>query len=118
MKWRPKKTEVAVILIIAILSAWDVWLYMQGPGNTISEVQREWSLTHPVIPFGWGVLGGHFYLPTSPWRPAWGPKALAVLGILLLVGGLAGVFALSRVGAAFVFFMGIPLGALLWSQDG
>lgn len=59
-----RKTTIAILCIIAaMLILWDVWLYVTPPsGSTISEALL-WTSKHPIVPFAFGVLCGHWFWP-------------------------------------------------------
>lgn len=49
-------------LMVAVLVYEIVTVILDAPGDTISEI--VWALSvHPMIPFGCGVLAGHFFFP-------------------------------------------------------
>lgn len=56
-------TETVILLVVAALVVFDVWLVAKVPGQTISEVLNRAALKRPIIPFGVGVLCGHWFWP-------------------------------------------------------
>jgi uncharacterized integral membrane protein len=61
-----RKTTVWVILVtIALLIAWDIYA-ATSPAGSISEVMLGWSQKYPVVPFLFGVLCGHLFVPQVP----------------------------------------------------
>lgn len=56
-------TELVIAITIATLIVFDVWLVVKRPGQTISEVIHALALKRPMIPFGIGVLCGHWFWP-------------------------------------------------------
>lgn len=57
-------TAWVIICTAAFLIAYDFYAFRtRGKGDTISEVILSYSLRHPVIPFIFGVLMGHFFWP-------------------------------------------------------
>lgn len=56
------KTATGLIACALVLIAWDVWLYLSPPkADTISRVIADASSEHPLLPFAFGVLAGHFF---------------------------------------------------------
>ena len=59
-------TIVAIAVATAGLSAWDIVPATNAvSGDTISETIRAWSRSWLVLPYIWGLLGGHFFLGTT-----------------------------------------------------
>lgn len=54
------KTAWIIIVVACALIGWDVYARMV-PGATISEVMLSWSMSHPIVPFLFGVLFGHLF---------------------------------------------------------
>jgi hypothetical protein len=56
--------SAAIILVLTVgVSAYDVLPALSDPeGDTISAVLRAWSRDWIVIPYLYGVLGGHWFL--------------------------------------------------------
>ena len=60
--WVAATTSIVVLASIFILVLYDVWAYMRGgTEGTISWWIYSQSFEHPMIPFGVGVLCGHFF---------------------------------------------------------
>ena len=59
-----RKMTIGILIAVTLfLIGWDVWVYFSpGEGDTISEVLLFFS-THPILPFSFGVLMGHFFWP-------------------------------------------------------
>jgi hypothetical protein len=58
------KTAIGLGICAAILIAWDIWLYANPPGaDTISRVIADAASDHPLLPFAFGVLAGHWFWP-------------------------------------------------------
>jgi len=55
-------TTWILILMAILLIIWDVYARQYDSG-TISEVMLSWTMSHPVVPFLLGVLGGHLCFP-------------------------------------------------------
>ena len=54
--------EGVVLLLTALILAWDIGLWIdQIEGNTISEIVRSRSQSHPLVPFLIGMLMGHWF---------------------------------------------------------
>jgi hypothetical protein len=90
-------TNIAILLgigLLGILIGLDIYLAADGvEGNTWSEILRQWSVITPVVPFIYGVLGGHFYHPVDGLDPivdtpgniallVWVTVLIGVIGIL------------------------------------
>lgn len=57
-------TKLVIVVTIALLIAWDIFVAAEPQdGDTISELVLGFALKHPVIPFAFGVLMGHFFWP-------------------------------------------------------
>lgn len=60
------KTAFQTVWILVVVSAgligWDFYA-RTVPGATISELILGAARAHPVVPFLFGVLGGHFFFP-------------------------------------------------------
>lgn len=71
-KWIPPDgTKTALVLggVAALLVGVDVLLATGNPpSKTVSRGILDWSLDHPVIPFGIGVVLGHMLWP-QPYTP-------------------------------------------------
>lgn len=53
-------TTVIIFAVTGALIVYDVWASFV-PGATISEVMLKLGHYHPIIPFGLGVVVGHFW---------------------------------------------------------
>lgn len=79
-------SAVAYILVL-----WDVFVYFfnKEPNrkDTITGVVFGWAFDRFlwVLPFGWGVLGGHLFLPGDPLIGSEGLAAIVTLGSVLAV---------------------------------
>lgn len=60
-------SEVAAIVIIitttAAVAGLNIWLAVTPDKKTISQVIARWAVKHPIIPFVFGVLMGHWFWP-------------------------------------------------------
>lgn len=55
-------TTIIMLAAIFILIGWDIFVAARPPeGDTISEIIRQSAFRHPIIPFAFGVLIGHFF---------------------------------------------------------
>jgi hypothetical protein len=64
------KTALGLSICVVVLIAWDVWLYAQPPAaDTISRVIADTAQRHPLLPFGLGVLIGHWLWPIKRKQP-------------------------------------------------
>lgn len=51
-----------MISSVVLLVGWDIFVAVKPPsGDTISEIIRQTAGKHPIIPFAFGVLIGHFF---------------------------------------------------------
>ena len=107
MVWSPLATQIVVGIVTAIIIGFDIWLASNGvPGDTISVVIHKWAILAPFIPYVWGVLTGHFFLPMhSPvFREPWASIVLGSSGIIMiLLGILLRYFAITAPPLFFVF---------------
>lgn len=71
MTWRRWVTIGILVATTLALIGWDIYVAVaeSGQGNdpdaggTISEVVLGFARNHPVVPFAFGVLMGHFFWP-------------------------------------------------------
>ena len=55
-------TAAVLVACVLLLVVFDLYMAANNvPGDTISEVVRSWAARHPVIPFAFGVVMGHFF---------------------------------------------------------
>lgn len=61
-------TAVLVLAVVVVLVGWDVYTLAAHGSEpaTISELVRDVAFNHPMIPFGLGVLVGHWFWPVAP----------------------------------------------------
>jgi hypothetical protein len=56
-------SAILIAIVTVGLSAYDLLPALnETPGDTISAVIRSWAKEWAVVPYIWGVLGGHFFL--------------------------------------------------------
>jgi len=57
-------TIAVIIMATTILVGWDIVVALNDvKHDTISRVLQAWAFEFPVIPFLWGILGGHWFWP-------------------------------------------------------
>ena len=109
------------LILLGLLLGFDVYLAADKvPGNTWSEILRQWGKSTPFIAWFWSVMLGHWFHPESV-KPILGqPGSVALLiwlTSLLVVWGLG----LSRAGYPIpswtVIVPGILAGVFLWPVD-
>ncbi len=56
-------TVVILLAVVALVGAWDVYVafFNREKDDTVSEVVRELARRHPLVPFLFGLLMGHFF---------------------------------------------------------
>lgn len=119
-----REVTIALVGLCAIvLIAWDLFVLLANDeeGDTISEVLSKSGNRFWTLPYAFGVIGGHLWMPGSPLPVAtwWSVLLLVVLGVL---AGVVGFFAgrlpqpkLRIAGRAFgLLNLGLVAGALLW----
>ena len=116
-----KHTSIIIIIATVALAGYDILpLLTKVDGDTISEVLRDWAPRHPFVPLALCVLIGHWFIHIPGWtRPKHGPKALALLGLLVLAGSLiaSSVGVSIWIPAVVTGPIGLALGATLWSLE-
>jgi hypothetical protein len=81
-------TTVIILSVTGLLVVYDVWASFV-PGATISEVMLKLGHYHPIIPFGLGVLVGHFWWSQqaeSTWMGNTSPNSVqrsSVMGVYI-----------------------------------
>jgi len=109
---------VAAVGLVAI-PAYDIWAATNdSTGDTISNVMASLSRYAPVLPFWWGIGGGHIFATAPPMLTVGGRVALLLwsswLIMLLAWGGHLDVS--HRWHVVVVLVAGVLVGALLLSQ--
>jgi len=113
-------TQILCVVTIAVLSAVDIWLAVnRHPEDTISVIMRRWSSRWFVMPWAWGVLGGHFFGPELPGLPDWTALGLIPMALAMTYLGWARVVRVPVEGGHMLWLVlfGIACGALLWPID-
>lgn len=111
-------TQMLILMITAILLIYDVYAMPLGQ-PTESMVFREWAWKANTVPFIWGFLMGHWFMPrqhvsTSGWMYAL-PIMVSLIVYDVLYNHYGGTRRWFRYPIWFVLF-GIPVGAYLWGQ--
>lgn len=62
-----RRMTIGILLAVASgLIGWDIYTAVDPtPGDTISEVLLGGALSHPIIPFLFGVVMGHLFWPQN-----------------------------------------------------
>lgn len=110
-----KITSLIVVIVVAVLVLWDVFVAVTPEeGDTISEIIRDYGSRHPVLPFGFGVLSGHFFWPAkTKLHGVFVGICLGAVGTLLATLGF--LYELRWPSMLPVLF-GVLLGHLVWAQ--
>jgi hypothetical protein len=58
-----RPTVVAMLVLTALLTVYDVWAVTKGYDWTISATLLEFSRDWPIVPFVVGLLCGHVWFP-------------------------------------------------------
>ena len=110
-------TLIGIIVIVVLVISDIVLANDEVPGNAPSQVVRWLSRYTVGVPFGLGVLMGHWFHPIDDFDPILGdnsPMVLLGIGLVLGIGGL--IFGLQkRPLAPWPWaILGFVLGWLLW----
>lgn len=55
-------TGYVILGVTVLLIGWDIYAFIHGGGEaTISTIISRTSDGHPIIPFAFGLLMGHFF---------------------------------------------------------
>jgi hypothetical protein len=93
-----------------------------GRGDTISENFRDWGRRAWVLPLFWGLLSGHLFLNVGQ-PDTYRVRFLVAAGIMagLIAVNIFTWYALHHEANVYMriglFFGGIGMGLLLWSQN-
>lgn len=105
------KTIIILAAVTAGLILWDIYCYKSPEqGDTISRIIFELSRNIVLIPFGLGVLMGHFFIPGSG---KWKIISLSAVGTFML--GLS--FFHLDIPAIIPFGIGVFMGWYCWSMN-
>ena len=111
-------TRFIIAIVTLGLIGFDIFVAIEPTkGDTISEVIGSLGSSLPIIPFIWGVLGGHFFLRRS-WYTY--PKILKrwrfhFLGVIGIVIGASSFFDMFPVPLLWLI-LGIAVGNVFWPQ--
>lgn len=116
-------TTTIVILIVAAASliAWDIYAALnRKPGDTISEVMLDAGKRVAGLPFVFGVLAAHLFMPHNFKVLVQMPWAGFILGFAFIVVTVAGIL-VRREWSRFpitwpAFVLGVLAGLALWPQ--
>ena len=109
-------TKFVMAATIVLVVGYDVWVYMEPtPGDTVSEILLAAAGTWSVLPFGFGVLAGHLFVPSGRDR-----DVVWLLRSAVLAAGVSLVnYALDNtIPPAASLLVGGLVGAAWWSQKG
>lgn len=108
---------LTVVFSVTLADLYFVW----SPEPTVSNRMREHGLQQGVLPFAWGVLGGHFWGPSR--APLLGSWPVSIAALLACVGlmyalhrGLRRYIHLPRWIPLLYLLPGVAVGAFLWPQ--
>jgi hypothetical protein len=82
MNWR-KVTKILLVTVAVVLIVYDFFpFFAKERGDTISEVILYYALRCFSLPYTFGVLAGHFFLPRDGYCPQ--PRILLPLAALVI----------------------------------
>ena len=119
--WR-KVTQIVLVVVASFLIIYDLFpFFAKESGDTISEVILYYSLRCFSIPFIFGMLCGHFFVPRDghypkPYIliPTW--AAIILLDVSTYVWHIQ-ILMTAHTYPAIALFIGIPAGILIWPQQ-
>jgi hypothetical protein len=119
-------TIVVCCVLAALLITWDLFVLFGNnePDDTISAIALKESLTFWLLPYAFGVIGGHLFMPGTPLpgQTWWRLLLLVVLGLLVGVTGCLLSRSLSTtktrisLRAFGLLNLGIVAGHFMWPQ--
>lgn len=112
-------TGGVIVISIVLLVGYDIVIAIENsPGDTLSEILRDWAWKHPSLAFGFGGLMGHWFGNfdqlvkfRAKFEYSWVLLALIALG-----WAAADFFNVFHVHPMIALLAGIPAGATLWAQ--
>jgi hypothetical protein len=116
-----KKVTAGVIIVsIVALAGYDIFIVLESsPGDTLSEILRDWAWKHPSLAFAFGGLCGHWFgnfdrlvKLRAKLEYSW-----ALLGLIAVGWALVDFFNLFHVHPFIALLTGVPAGAILWAQE-
>jgi hypothetical protein len=118
--WSRITTAVIIVIATVGLIVFDIVKAVDdAPRDTLSAVILTWGFKVSFVPFFFGVLGGHFFIPSKLKTALW---KYIVLGSIFLTCGLVGTLVNNLVGFQWwthpmmMVSIGFSSGALLWPQ--
>lgn len=115
-------TMLIIVLVALFLAFYDVIPFKDpGRGDTISEIILFWALRCFSLPYTFGVLAGHFFIP----RDGGKPRPIVLITLLALIIVLDVVTRVCNIGQLLdaqkipfiAFAVGVPIGPLFWPQQ-
>jgi hypothetical protein len=110
-------TTFLVVLATGLLIAWDIYVVffnnIPNSKDSISGQLKTAGEKLRAIPFGFGVLGGHFFWPGESLLPK--PWSLILL-VLLAVAAAVGLRRGNKLFSFVALVAGIVAGHMLWPQ--
>lgn len=117
-----KTTIIVIIAVTLLLIGYDIAVYTNSVDNsldTLSGRMRLWGMTTPLLPFAWGVLGGHFWgsFHAGQFIPSKAGIALLVfVAWSVIVAGIIAKNENIHISPWMMLIPGIIVGAVLWPQ--
>jgi hypothetical protein len=117
-------TKIFLAITAVVVIVFDIIVYAKGGGiATISDVVMMWAKKISFLPLAYGVLTGHFFLPTKTGST---PKtfliALILVSIIGTIGTLYHFAGVSNMVCDIVFsafgmvVIGVVIGRLFWAM--
>jgi hypothetical protein len=117
-------TKIFLAVTAVVVIVFDIIVYAKGGGiATISDVVMMWAKKISFLPLAYGVLTGHFFLPTKSGST---PKTFLIALILVSIIGTSGTvyhFAgVSNMVCEIMFsafgmvVTGVVIGRLFWAM--
>lgn len=113
-------TAGVIIVSIVVLVGYDIIIIIESsPGDTISEILRDWAWKHPSVAFCLGVLCGHWFgnFDQLVEFRAKHEYSWALLGLMGVAWAASDFFNLFHVHPFIAMLVGIPAGAVLWALE-
>lgn len=105
----------SLLICLAGLAIWDIIPATNDqPGDTISEVVRDWSQTIYLLPYITGIVMGHFFINKT--RDTYNLKVLWVTGIAVAIRDLLNLGTFAGGNTAY-FVVGVLFGHIFWPQE-
>lgn len=119
-------TIIIMAVCTAILIGWDVYVVffnrVKNDHDTISGILLGWSRSVWALPYAFGVLCGHFFLPSlceTGLSSVWSVIVLLIVGLLISGVGLWVVRHRKQgwpIQSPALLLVGIAMGHLFWPQ--